>query len=113
MERDLALTVLDHELVDEDGERCGRVDDIELEISGSRCVPKAVVVGRASMRRRLGNGLFGRVIEGLVPVANHWVAWDDVIDVTHVVKLRNTAGSYGLARSDARLEPHLKRIPGG
>ena len=31
MELDLALGVLDHQLLDADGRRCGKVDDLELE----------------------------------------------------------------------------------
>jgi sporulation protein YlmC with PRC-barrel domain len=113
MERDLALTVLDHQLVDADGERCGRVDDIELDLRDGVCVPVALVVGRDAMARRVGAGRFGALVRRLLPVADHRVSWDQLDGVTHVVKLRRPAGTYGLARSDARLAPYIRRIPGG
>jgi sporulation protein YlmC with PRC-barrel domain len=113
-ERDIALTILDYELVDDDGERCGRVDDIELELrDDGSCAPVALVVGRESARRRLGDGRFGRLVCRLMPVEERRISWDQISEITHVVKLRNPAGTYGLARTDTKLAPFIERIPGG
>jgi hypothetical protein len=112
--RDIALTVLDHTLVDGNGERCGRVDDIELRLDQDGfCIPVAIVVGRESAERRLRGGLFGRVVRRLLPVEERRISWDQITEVTHVVKLQRAAGTYGLARAEARLAPFFKRIPGG
>jgi hypothetical protein len=113
-ERDIALTVLDHTLVDGDGEHCGRVDDIELRLDrDGSCIPVAIVVGRESAKRRLRGGLFGRLACRLLPIEERRVSWDQITEVTHVVKLQRPAGTYGLARTEARLAPFLKRLPGG
>lgn len=112
-ERDIALTILDYQLVDDDGERCGRVDDVELQLrDDGSCVPIALVVGREAARRRLGNRRFGRLVGRAMPEERR-ISWDQIAEVTHVVKLRRPAGTYGLARTDAKLAPFFERIPGG
>lgn len=113
MERDLSLTILDHQLIDADGERCGRVDDIELELRDGACVPVALVVGREAMARRVGAARFGALLRRVLPVADRRIKWDQLEAVTHVVKLRHPAGTYGLARTEARLASFIRRIPGG
>jgi hypothetical protein len=112
--RDLALTVLDHELVDLEGERSGRVDDIELELrADGTLMPVALVVGREAAHRRLGGGRFGALVRRLLPVEERRVGWDQIEEITHVVKLRSRQSNYRLARSETRLAQLLERMPKG
>jgi sporulation protein YlmC with PRC-barrel domain len=89
---DIGLRVLDHQVLDRDGRRCGKVDDLAIE-GGAGEVPEvvALVVGR---RRRVR------------------VPWDEVADVNSGVELRGTAQEYGLGRGDDRLRPWIARLPG-
>ena len=51
MELDLGLGVLDHQLVDSEGRRCGKVDDLELEgVQENDPRVAAIVVGPAGRR---------------------------------------------------------------
>ena len=113
---DLAYRVLDMQLVDVDGRRCGRVDDVEflggvgepLRIGAllnghgvypSRLPPRFVSLGR----RVFGPGILGRTILR--------VPWRAVEEVDAAVHLREPAAELGLAAIDLALEPWLKRLP--
>ena len=89
---DLGLRVLDHQVLDRDGRRCGKVDDLAIE-GGAGEVPEVVAlfVGR---RRRVR------------------VPWAEVAEVNSGVELRRTAQEYGLGRGDDRLRPWIERLPG-
>jgi hypothetical protein len=112
---DLALRVLDQQLVDWEGRRCGRVDDVVLRVrpDGSLEVA-ALLTGRRAMRRRLPKPL--RFLAGLggafgdAPLVT--VPWDEVEDITHVVKLKRTAGALGLAKGEEKAARLVRRVPG-
>jgi sporulation protein YlmC with PRC-barrel domain len=89
---DLGLRVLDHQVLDCDGRRCGKVDDLAIE-GGAGEVPEvvALLVGR---RRRVR------------------VPWAEVTEVNSAVELRRTAQEYGLGGGDDRLRPWIERLPG-
>jgi sporulation protein YlmC with PRC-barrel domain len=91
---DLALKVLDHQLLDSNGRRCGNVDDLEIE-GGPGEEPRvtAIVVGR---RRR----------------AKVRVPWSEVADIEAGVVLRKSAEEYGLGRGDDRVRPWIEKLPG-
>ena len=59
VEVDIALGILDHQLVDADGVNCGKVDDLELTglDTGSPEVVEIIVGGNAWRKR----GLLGRL----------------------------------------------------
>jgi len=111
---DLAYRILDVQLVDVDGRRCGRVDDIEL--SGGVGAPlrlEALLSGRgvyparlAPRLRRLGEPLFGRPVLGRTVQR---VPWTAVEDVQASVLLREPASELGLARGDRLLASMLMR----
>ena len=55
---DLALGVLDHQLLDSEERRCGKVDDLELEqVEGKAPRVTALVAGRSAWK---GRGRLGR-----------------------------------------------------
>ena len=88
-EVDIALGILDHQLVDADGRNCGKVDDLEIAglASGSPEVVEIVVGGNAWKTR----GRLGRLAATLSGNAVH--------------ELR-------LNRGDERWAPLLRRLPG-
>jgi sporulation protein YlmC with PRC-barrel domain len=108
-EVDIALGILDHQLVDANGENCGKVDD--LEISGlDRGAPEVteIVVGGNAWRAR---GRLGRLAARLSGNAVH-VPWRDVESVTSVVTLRRSAEELRLNRGDERWASLVGKLPG-
>jgi sporulation protein YlmC with PRC-barrel domain len=91
---DLALKVLDHQLLDGNGRRCGNVDDLEID-GGPGEEPRvtAIVVGR----RR------GKKVR---------VPWEEVADVDAGIVLRKPAEEYGLGRGDDRVRTWIEKLPG-
>jgi sporulation protein YlmC with PRC-barrel domain len=91
-EIDLGLGVLDHQIIDVDGRRCGKVDDLELEgIRSDSPSVTFIVVGR----RR--------------PVR---VPWEKVDRVEAAVQLKVSAGEVGLGTLDDRARKLVERMPG-
>ncbi|HET9322295.1 MAG TPA: hypothetical protein VFO03_00330 [Gaiellaceae bacterium] len=91
-EIDLALGILDHQLVDADGRRCGNVDDVELKgIRDGTPAVEAILCGR----RR--------------PVR---VPWAEVASVDSAVRLKRKASELGLGRGDDRARKLVAWIPG-
>ena len=89
---DIGLRVLDHQVLDCDGRRCGKVDDLAIEGGpGEKAEVVAIFVGR---RRRVR------------------IPWTEVAEVNSGVELRGTAREYGLGRGDDRLRPWIERVPG-
>jgi sporulation protein YlmC with PRC-barrel domain len=105
-EIDIALNLLDHQLLDKDGRRCGNVDDLAIE--DDEVV--AILVGpgywpaRSRWLGRLGSWL-GRGRRVRVP-------WSEVKSIESHVVLRQAATAYGLGRGDDRLRPYIEKIPG-
>jgi hypothetical protein len=113
---DLVYRVLDDQLVDVDGRRCGRVDDLEFEgdlgepprlsaiLSGSgvwhRRLPRPL---RGSGARVFGSGVLGRDVIR--------VPWTQVEDITSVIRLRRKARELGLAQGDDRDATLVAKFP--
>jgi sporulation protein YlmC with PRC-barrel domain len=109
---DLALTVLDRQLVDRDGHKCGRVDDIRLSgHPGQPLTVESLVVGAGAWQRRMRSPV-GRLLSRLGGQRVVEVPWSEVRGVTHVVKLRASAADLGLARGDAQAGKLLRKVPG-
>ena len=63
---DLAQGILDHQLVDADGENCGKVDELELRLDGdSPQVAEILVGGNAWRSSSAGDGASGSGRRGL------------------------------------------------
>ena len=106
---DLALGILDHQLVDADGENCGKVDDLELVgLDGGSPEVTEILVGGNAWRTR---GLLGRIAARFGGNAVH-VAWSEVASVTAVVKLERAAAELRLARGDDRWGRVVAKLPG-
>ena len=111
MEIDIALQVLDHQLLDKDGRRCGNVDDLAIE-GGAGEVPEvvAILVGPGYWPQRAG--LIGRLAGWVGGGSRVRVDWREVGKLDSAVELKRGATELGLGRGDDRLRPYLEKIPG-
>ena len=110
-ELDLGHAILDRQLLDRDGRRCGNVDDLAIEGGpGEEAHVVAVYSGPGAWRRR-GRAL-GRLAARLGRGRVVRVSWEEVADVKSHVSLKKTAPEYGLGRGDDRARPWVSRIPG-
>jgi len=109
-EVDLGLAVLDHQVLDRDGRRCGNVDDLAIEgTPGEEAEVVAFFSGPGAWERR---GLIGRLAARIGGGGVVRVPWSQVAEVESHVRLKNTAGDYGLGRGDDRVRRWIEWIPG-
>lgn len=107
----LARNVLDHQLLDRDGRRCGKVDDLAIEGgAGETAEVGAILVGPGYWPQR--SGWIGRLARRFGGSKRTSVPWADVERVNSAVVLRDRATEYGLGSVDDRLRPLLEKIPG-
>jgi hypothetical protein len=110
-ELDLGLAVLDHQLLDSDGRRCGNVDDLAIEGGpGERAEVVALYSGPGAWSRRAG--LIGRLAGWIGGGGVVRVPWREVAAVESHVRLKKTAPEYGLGRGDDKARRWIERIPG-
>jgi sporulation protein YlmC with PRC-barrel domain len=108
---DLGLNLLDRQLLDADGRRCGKVDDIALEgAPGGDFEVVAILCGPGVWRARAG--VIGRIAAWLGGGGRVRIPWDEVADVGSHVELRKRAEELRLGRGDDRLRPYIAKIPG-
>jgi hypothetical protein len=108
-EVDIALGILDHQLVDADGQNCGKVDDLEIAGIGEGG-PEVVeiIVGGNAWRSR---GWCGALAARLSGNAVH-VPWQEVDSVSSVVRLKRPAAELRLNRGDDRCGKLVGKLPG-
>jgi sporulation protein YlmC with PRC-barrel domain len=108
---DIGLQVLDRQLLDKDGRRCGNVDDLAIE-GGAGEVPEvvAILVGPGYWAQRAG--LIGRLAGWIGGGRRVRVDWSDVRRIDSAVELTRSATELGLGRGDDRVRPYLDKIPG-
>jgi sporulation protein YlmC with PRC-barrel domain len=107
---DLGLGILDHQLVDSEGRRCGNVDDLELEGIGEgspRVV--AILVGPPVWP---GRGWFGRLASLFARGETVRVPWEEVEKIDAAVHLKKTARELRLGRGDDHARRWVEWIPG-
>jgi sporulation protein YlmC with PRC-barrel domain len=109
-ELDLGLGLLDHQLVDCEGRRCGNVDDLELEgVRDGRPRVVAILVGPPVWQAR---GRLGRLAAFITPGETLRVPWEEVEKIDAAVHLRKTAPELRLGRGDDRARRWVEWIPG-
>jgi sporulation protein YlmC with PRC-barrel domain len=109
---DLALAVLDRQIIDPDGRKCGRVDDIELAgTPGSPLMVDALLVGPGAWPGRMRSPI-GRLLSRLGGRGQTSIPWSDVREISHVVKIRSRAADHGLGRGEEPFRRLTERIPG-
>jgi len=108
---DIGLHLVDHQLLDSEGRRCGNVDDLELEGNpGGPLEVVALLSGPGVWGQRAG--LIGRFFGWLGGGGTVRIPWEEVDTVSAHVKLRKRADELGLGRGDDRLRRLFDRIPG-
>ena len=106
---DIALSILDHQLVDSDGQNCGKGDDLEISgLDGDSPEVVAMLVGGNAWRSR---GRLGRLAARLSGNAVH-VPWTEVDSVTSVVTLKRPATELRLNRGDEHWASIVGKLPG-
>jgi sporulation protein YlmC with PRC-barrel domain len=109
----LAHRLLDEQILDSEGRRCGRVDDIEL--SGSPPRVTALLVGEGLYPRRLPGRLGDLARRANGP--ERWgsdavrVPWEEVDRVDEAVHLRGKAEEHGLGFGDDPEGWMVRRLP--
>jgi sporulation protein YlmC with PRC-barrel domain len=108
---DIGLHVLDRQLLDKKGRRCGKVDDLAIE-GGVGEIPEvvAILVGPGYWPQRAG--LIGQLAGWIGGGRRIRVDWRDVHKIDSAVELTREATELGLGRGDDRLRPYLDKIPG-
>jgi len=109
-EVDLALGILDHQLVDSDGRRCGNVDDLEIGgIREGKPTVEAILAGPPVWR---GRGRVGRFAAAIARGRAVKVPWTEVEKLDSGVRLKKPAREYRLGRLDERARRLVAWIPG-
>lgn len=109
----VAHRLLDEQILDSEGRRCGRVDDIELRGSPPRI--SALLVGEALYPRRLPPWLYG--LARRVAGPERWgaralrIPWEEVDEVNAAVHLRGKAEELGLGHGDDPENWLVGRLP--
>jgi sporulation protein YlmC with PRC-barrel domain len=109
---DLGLSILDHQLLDSEGRRCGNVDDLAIE-GGPGEAPRvvAILVGPGYWGQRAG--WIGRLAGWVGGGRRVRIPWEEVAELKSAqVVLRKRATELGLGRGDDRVRPYLEKIPG-
>jgi sporulation protein YlmC with PRC-barrel domain len=105
--------LLDEQILDSDGKRCGRVDDIELRGSPPRVT--ALLVGNGIYPRRLPKRFRGLVRKLAGPEV--WgsnamrVPWEEVDRIDAALHLRRKAEEVGLGEGDDPERWMVRRLP--
>lgn len=113
---DLAYRLLDDQLVDVDGRRCGRADDLEFDGDlGDPPALHAILSGSGTWHQRLprplrslGARIFGTGVLGSDVIR---VPWSQVDDISSVIRLKAKASELGLAQGDDRDAKLVSKLP--
>jgi hypothetical protein len=111
----LGKEILDHQLVDRDGRRCGNVDDLELTGGpGEELVVATVLSGPGVFRGRLPTAArpLAWLLERLFGRGVTRIDWGDVAAHEGAVELRGRAPDYGLGAGDDIAGRWIARVPG-
>jgi hypothetical protein len=112
---DLAEGLLDHQLVDVVGRRCGKVDDLELEwTAGQPLRVAAIWSGPGAWPDRVPRRArrLWRLLLRPTGLRSSRVGWEHVRAVDSAVTLDVTAGELGLAHGDDVVGRLVGRLPG-
>ena len=111
-EFEVAYRLLDAELIDRDGWRCGRVDDVEIDGQpGSPAQLTAILSGPGAYSERVPRGM-RRLASRLFGEDVVRVPWDEVGDIAEAVRLKRRREDLGLGSGDTAAASVVARIPG-
>jgi len=109
----LGYRLLDEQIIDVDGKRCGRVDDLELRHDPPRVT--AILVGVGLYPRRVPRRLRGLVRRLVGPET--WgenalrIPWEEVDRIDAAVRLKGKAEELGLGNGDDPDRWMVRRLP--
>ena len=109
-EVDLAYRLLDLDLLDSEGTRCGKVDDVELTgRPGETTYLSAIICGPGALPRRFTRPL--RPLGAFIFRGGETrVSWSSVGNVGAAVELEHTAAQLGLGEGDRLLDGAFRRL---
>ena len=110
-ELDLVLNVLDHQLLDSEGRRCGNVDDLAIE-GGPGETPRVVAILAGPGYWGPRAGWLGRLAGWIGGGRRVRVPWEEVEQLKAGVCLRRPAAELGLGKGDDRVRPLVEKVPG-
>jgi hypothetical protein len=107
---DLAVGLLDHQLVDSGRRRCGKVDDLELAgVQDGNPSVAAILVGPPAWR---GRGPIGRLAAHVARGRRIRIEWGDVAGIESEVVLKRSSHELALDRGELRAQRLIEWIPG-
>jgi sporulation protein YlmC with PRC-barrel domain len=111
-EFDIGYRILDDDLIDCEGRRCGKIDDVEIDGEpGGEARIRAILVGPGAGANRLRKPL-SRILKRILGDEVVRVEWEEIEDVDTVVRLKRSAEELGLGGGDRRAAGLVGRIPG-
>jgi sporulation protein YlmC with PRC-barrel domain len=108
---DLVRDLVDHELVDSDGVPCGMVDDVELSLGERDLTVTALLSGSRVWTQRLP-AVFRMILPALGATRRTRIAFDQVDDISEVIRLKSRATELGLGIADRKAARLLARVVG-
>ncbi len=107
----LGLRIMDEQLVDCDGRRCGRVEDLELEGEpGQPTRVSAILCGATAWKRRLPPA-FAQLLPG-DPRGLRRVEWDHVAEIGNEIVLHLSEAELSRADGDAKAPIAVSQLVG-
>jgi sporulation protein YlmC with PRC-barrel domain len=109
---DIVYRLLDDDLIDSDGRRCGRVDDIEIDGEpGGQAAIAAILTGAGAWARRLPRPL-RRAGARIFSDSSERIPWNRVSDIGETVELKDPGSELGIGDADGCAARVVGRIPG-
>jgi sporulation protein YlmC with PRC-barrel domain len=119
--RDLALHLLDRQVIDQDGKAVSNVDDLELTVpeDGSPPYVSAILCGPQALAPRLG-GLLGRWLQFWTEVLSREdtrepgrIGMELVTDIDSAITVARSREELGVHRNEDRARAYvIDRLPG-
>jgi sporulation protein YlmC with PRC-barrel domain len=106
----VARGLLDHQLIDSDGRRCGKVDDVLLREQAGTLVVAGISTGPGASEQRVRTR-FAKWLVTRLGRHETWIDWSEITGVTDHVTLARRADEYGLARGEAWAARVITKLP--
>jgi sporulation protein YlmC with PRC-barrel domain len=107
----MGCDLLDQQIVDGTLRRCGRVDEVELEMRDGRLVVSALVTGPVAMASRLP-ALLAEAVLRISRRRSVRIPWSAVLEIPGDVLIEPPLEELGLVTFDELAAPVVRRIPG-
>jgi len=109
---DIVHQVFDRQIVDINNTPCGKVDDLEVEVSaGNELKVTAILMGSTVASDRLP-ALPKFLVQKMFPQKRIRVPWSEVSVITETIKLKTQASDLGLDESESVAFKIISALPG-